>query len=103
MSSLELIAEKLPVVDVSKDLATVVWATKKDFSSTVAGKPTYWVIRDRHCPGNTGSECFTGGCEFAKKYPGSGQRKPCLEFVVRAEAAKDVTAATTKELEIARQ
>ena len=95
MSPLELIAEKTPVaVNVLVDLATVKWADKKDFSSTVAGKPSYWLIRDKHCPDNTGSQCFTGNCEFAKKYPGSGQRKPCLEFVVRAEAAKSVAVAT---------
>ena len=81
-------------VDAVKDLATVVWATKPNHSSTVAGKPSYWLIRDKYCPGNTGSECFTGNCEFAKKYPGSGRRKPCLEFVVRAEAAKSVVVAT---------
>ena len=90
MSALELTA----AVDVTKDLAGVVWAVKKDSSSTVGGKPSYWVIRDKYCPGNTGSECFTGNCEFAKKYPGSGRRKPCLEFVVRAEAAKSVAVAT---------
>ena len=83
-------------VDVVKDLATVKWADKKDFSSIVGGKPSYWLIRDKYCPDNTGSECFTGNCEFAKKYPGSGQRKPCLEFVVRAEAAKSVAVATDK-------
>ena len=95
--SRELIAV---TVDVVKDLATVVWAIKKDFSSTVAGKPSYWLIRDKHCPDNTGSQCFTGNCEFAKKYPGSGQRKPCLEFIVKAEGLKSLALAIAAEVSV---
>jgi len=80
-------------IDVTKDISAVVWAVKPLYSSTVAGKPTYWVIRDKYCPGNSGTECFTGNCEFAKQYPGTGKGKPCLEFVRRMESAQSVAAA----------
>lgn len=83
----------LSTVDVSSDLKNVVWSDRSDLSSMVGGKPSYWVIRDKYCPGNNdGSHCFDGTCEFAKKYPGGGGGKPCLEFVRKMEAAKSVDA-----------